>query len=173
MRNALRFSKALPLIAIFGAGCSMDSTSPAAPVMRIPNSPSFVVGDCTGYLTSGILDPVNADGSSVFQISRTIPLKIRITGCASPYAAFDGATPLVSLTAVGDDGSTPVNEVVSSSAADDGNTMRLAGDGQYIFNLSTKRSQFNNGLDLTPGRYQLTISGSGFADISVGFSLRK
>jgi len=51
--------------------------------------------------------------------------------------------------------------------------MRSAGDGQYIFNLSTKRSQFNAGQDLTPGVYQLTISSPGtFANVLVQFSIR-
>ncbi|HEV8149900.1 MAG TPA: hypothetical protein VGP61_06905, partial [Gemmatimonadales bacterium] len=61
-------------------------------------------------------------------------------------------------------------------AADDGTTMRSAGDGQYIFNLSTKRSQFNTGQDLRAGIYQLTISASSpseFADVVVQFSIRQ
>jgi hypothetical protein len=54
--------------------------------------------------------------------------------------------------------------------------MRSAGDGQYIFNLSTKRSQFNTGQDLRAGIYQLTISASSpseFADVVVQFSIRQ
>ena len=34
--------------------------------------------------------------------------------------------------------------------------------GQYVFNLSTKRSQFNSGQDLTEGRYRLTITEPSF-----------
>ncbi len=66
-----------------------------------------------------------------------------------------------------------VNELVSSSAADLGVIMRNAGDGQYIFNLLTKRSQFAAGQDLTPGRYRLTISSPDFDAVVVEFSLRQ
>jgi hypothetical protein len=66
-----------------------------------------------------------------------------------------------------------VNEVESSSAADEGTQMRSAGDGQYIFNLSTKRSQFAAGQDLTPGVYRLTISNTDFEDVVVLFTLRR
>ncbi len=32
-------------------------------------------------------------------------------------------------------------------------------DGQYLFNLSTKRSQFAGGQDLTAGTYHLWVTG--------------
>ena len=66
----------------------------------------------------------------------------------------------------------PVNEEISSSAADSGNTMRHAGDS-YMFNLSTKRSQFNAGQDLIQGRYELTVKHALIGDVGVQFDLRK
>ena len=44
----------------------------------------------------------------------------------------------------------------ASSTGDTG--MRYSG-GQYIFNLSTKRSQFAGGQDLTAGTYHLWVTG--------------
>ncbi len=51
----------------------------------------------------------------------------------------------------------PVNQLVSSSGADSGTTMRPDGQ-QYIYNLSTKNSQFSPGVALTIGQYELRIT---------------
>ncbi|MDP1858750.1 MAG: hypothetical protein Q8K82_08765 [Gemmatimonadaceae bacterium] len=174
MRSTLHFSKLLPCLALVAAGCSVDSSFAVAPQVALVNDPSLVlVGPgCTyPYVTGGILAPTNADNSSVFELGRTVPLKIRVTDCVT-QAAVDGATPVVTLSSLGEDGTlSPVNEVISSSAADEGTTMRPAGNGQYIFNLSTKRSQFYAGRDLAPGRYEVRISEQ-FEDVVVQFTLR-
>jgi hypothetical protein len=69
----------------------------------------------------------------------------------------------VSLTKTGPS-SGEVNESVSSSVADSGNTMRWDPTAnQYVFNLSTKRSQFNGGQDLTAGSYRLRVSDPSFS----------
>jgi len=121
------------------------------------------------YATNGIEQPINADGSSNFKLGRTVPVKIRVTDChGNPVATL---TPQVALAKVGP-GDGTVNELVSSSAADTGTTMRYAGDSQYIFNLSTKLSQFNAGQDLTAGRYRLTITAPSLAPVVVYFDLR-
>ena len=175
MRTAHHFSKLLPCLALLAAGCNVDSSSAVAPRVALVNDPALVFGGggCTyPYVTGGILAPTNADNSSVFELGRTVPLKIRVTDCVT-QAAVDGVAPVVELSSLGEDGSlSPVNEVISSSAADQGVTMRPAGNGQYIFNLSTKRSQFSPNSDLTPGRYQVRILGE-FEDVVVQFTLRR
>jgi hypothetical protein len=122
------------------------------------------------YNTSGILQPVNADGTSNFKLGRVIPVKTRVSDCNNhPVGSL---TLTVSLTKLGDSGG-EVNEVVSSSSADTGDTMRFSsGDSMYIFNLSTKLSQFNGGQDLTPARYRLKISNPAINPIVVEFDLR-
>lgn len=123
---------------------------------------------------AAIAPPIQPDGSSVFQIPSTIPFKIRVIAC-TPDGDPNGLAPTFSLERVGDDGgtSTPVTLLESSSAADDGNTLRSAGEGQYLFNFSTKKSGFASG-GLTAGRYRLRISASGaFDDVVVEFRLRK
>ena len=118
--------------------------------------------------------PINADGSSNFKQGSTIPVKVRITCDGVPLA---GVSPDVDLVRIDSSPEGPVNEVVSSSAADDGDNMRVA-DGKYMFNLSTKRSQFNAGADLVQGTYRLTVDDSdspdpAFDPFSVTFDLRK
>ncbi len=168
MRSSTRWLGLVPCVLFLASGCASDSTlEPKA----IP--PSLVVGGgCPlPFLTSGILEPIHGDNSSSFQLGRTIPVKIRITDCVTG-GAVNTLAPNIALALV-DLGGGPVNDLVSSSAADDGTTMRNAGDGQYIFNLSTKRSQFNAGQDLRPGIYQLTISSpADFADVVVQFAIR-
>ena len=123
---------------------------------------------------AAIAPPISADGSSVFQIPSTIPFKIRVIGCA-PGADVNGLAPTFGLERVGEEASsTPVTLLESSSAVDEGNTLRSAGNGQYLFNFSTKRSGFEAGSGLTAGLYRLRISAGGqFADIVVEFRLRK
>ena len=167
MRRSFRSWTLLAPIAL-AAACSPES--PTAPS---PKGPSLSVGGggCAyAYVTSGVLQPINADNSSVFNLGRTIPVKIRVTDCVTGAAA-NGLAPQLSLGYTGSGGGT-VNELVSSSAADEGTIMRSAGDGQYIYNLSTKNSQFNAGLDLVVGSYQLTISSPDFAEVMVTFVLR-
>ncbi len=121
------------------------------------------------YSASGFGQPINMNGSSNFKIGSTIPVKLQIFDCNGDQVTT--LSPTVHLRKIGSaDGS--VNEVISSSAADSGNTMRHIGDA-YMFNLSTKRSQFNAGQDLTQGRYELRVKHPLIADAVVQFDLRK
>jgi hypothetical protein len=106
------------------------------------------------YNSSGILQPINMTGTrSSFKLGSTIPVKIRITDCES--LAVTGLAITVHLQRT-DSVADPVNEVLSSSAADTGSLMRFA-DGQYIYNLSTKLSPLNLGQDLL-GTYHLWLT---------------
>ena len=169
MRSMLRRFRFLPCVLLLAPGCVGDSTLEPH---TLPPSLLIGPGGCSvPYLTSGILAPINADNSSSIQLGRTLPVKIRISDCVSGDGV-NTLAPQVSLALV-DLGGGPVNELESSSAADEGTTMRSAGNGQYIFNLSTKRSQFNAGQDLRAGIYQLTISSPGeFEDVVVQFAIR-
>ena len=53
--------------------------------------------------------------------------------------------------------------------------MRFTGapDNQYIFNLSTKRSQFNAGQDLVAGSYHIWITATGVAQVDAYFDIKK
>ena len=86
--------------------------------------------------------PINSDGSSTFKLGQTIPVRISVTDQSGH--PIDGLAPQLALALIGA-GATDVNELVMSGSADTGTTMRGLGSGAYIFNLSTKRSQFNAG----------------------------
>ena len=119
------------------------------------------------YDVSPFLAPMNANNTSNYKVGRTIPVKLQVTDCHA--AIVPGLTLTVSLTRLGA-GSGVENETVVASVPDPGNTMRLEGD-VYVYNLSTKRSSLNNGSDLTPGRYRLSVTGGATPTRSVEFDL--
>jgi predicted extracellular nuclease len=95
-----------------------------------------VASATVNYNTSGFLQPINPDGTSVFKYNSTIPVKISFTNCDGSVPS--NLAPTITLTMVS--GSTPglpINEPVSTSAADITGIMRFS-TNQYIYNLATK-----------------------------------
>jgi hypothetical protein len=161
-----------------------DATSPVLDAIHTfgvsvtPLDPSIVLTSADGRIgrASGmnqptpIQPPINADGSSTFNVGRTVPVRIAVYGPSGK--PVDGLAPKISLAMIAPT-SGDVNEVLFPGNADVGNTMRGLGSGAYMFNLSTKLSQFNAGQDLVPGRYRLTITDPSFtAPVVVEFGLR-
>jgi len=88
------------------------------------------------FNTGGFLQPINADGTSVFKYKSTIPVKIGFTNCNGSVPS--NLAPTIKLTMIS--GATPgaaINEPVSTSAADTSGVMRLSAN-RYIYNLATK-----------------------------------
>ena len=117
------------------------------------------------YNKSGILQPINlTTPRSSFKIGSTIPVKIRVTNCDG--ASIGGLSIQVNLQKL-DSYADPTNEIIEVSVPDVGNTMRYdSGGQQYIYNLSTKRSQMcptnpsicTTAGDLTAGTYRITLT---------------
>ncbi len=102
------------------------------------------------FNTSGILQPINADGTSVFKYNSTIPVKIKFTNCDGSIPA--NLAPTIKLTMIS--GATPgleINEPISTSAADTTGIMRFS-TNQYIYNLATKP------LPDSSATYRITIT---------------
>lgn len=131
-------------------------------------------GFATRNTPSAILQPINASGTqSTFKIGSTIPVKIRVTGCdGAPVPAL---TPTVSLAKLGNDTSGGVLEEAVTAPATNGLDMRWsATDLQYVYNLSTKAAQTNQGAALSAGEYRVRVSDpSFFGSPSADFMLRK
>src|SRR3989344_1797613 len=101
----------------------------------------------SGYVFSGVLQPVNADGSSIFKLGSTVPVKFQLTDASGVSVTTAVANLYVSKVSNGiPDGEV---EASSTSAASTGNQFRVS-DGQYIFNLGTK--------ELSTGTWQLRIA---------------
>jgi uncharacterized repeat protein (TIGR03803 family) len=122
-------------------------------------------GTCTGSNDSwsGMLQPVNTDGSSVFKLGSTIAAKFKLTGACAGNANLIATIYFYQTSGI----EGPVNEATSTSAADTGTTFRYsASDDQYIYNLGTK--------GLNQGTWQLGVDlhdGVGIRTLPVG--LRK
>jgi hypothetical protein len=107
-------------------------------------SASFTV--TVTYCFNGFDQPINADGSSIFKLGRTIPVKFQLCG-ASQGITNAAATLIViqdSNNVLGSD-----VEAVSSGNADTGNAFRYAAP-EYIFNMSTS--------NLSSGTWLLVVS---------------
>ena len=109
---------------------------------------------------SGVLQPVNADGSSIFKLGSTVPVKFQLTGASAGITTLSAR---LYLQRIGTGATGTVLEAVSPSSATTGNLFRYD-SGQYIFNLNTKT--------LSAGTYQLRIDLGDGVPRTVSISLR-
>ena len=96
---------------------------------------------------SGIQQPVNSDGSSIFKLGRTVPVKFQLIGGSAAITNLQARIYVakISNSVVG----TEV-EATSTAASDAGNTFRYdASAGAYIFNWGTQ--------GLTSGTWQIRV----------------
>jgi hypothetical protein len=100
------------------------------------------------YVYSGVLQPINADGSSIFRLGSTVPVKFQLWDADGNFVT--NALARIYLTKISDDIAGNETEAASTSAATEGNLFRYDSvANQYIFNLSTK--------SLSTGTWQLRI----------------
>jgi hypothetical protein len=121
---------------------------------------SFLVQ--VGYSWSGVLPPINADGSSIFRLGRTVPVKFQLTGAS---AGITNAVATLTVAQVSGTVTGTVVEAASTSAATPGNTFRYdSSSGQYIFNMATN--------SLSTGTWRLAIDLQDGVSRTVSISLR-
>jgi endonuclease G len=96
-----------------------------------------------GHNWSGVLQPINANGTSVFKLGRIVPIKFQLTGASAPLT---DAVVRLYVAKVADSIVGTEEEADSTSNATEGNLFRYA-DGQYMFNWDTS--------GLSAGTYQL------------------
>lgn len=100
------------------------------------------------YVYGGIQQPVNADGTSIFKLGSTVPVKIRIGDAGG--SAVSSAIARLELVKLTNSVEGTVLEATTNGNANSGNFFRLSGPGEYIYNLSTK--------PLSTGTWALRIS---------------
>jgi hypothetical protein len=142
--------------------CSADlcyeqaTCNPGNGICQVATTPS-------GAQWSGFLQPINQDGSSVFKLGRTIPVKFQLSGqCSESHLIAKIYVAQVSQMVTGSE-----MEASSTSAADQGNTFRYdSAANKYIFNLSTK--------PMSSGTWQIRADlGDGVTNRTVRVSLQK
>lgn len=96
-------------------------------------SGSFTVD--VAFAWSGLLQPISRDGTSVFKLGRTIPVKFQLSGQS---AGIGDATAALWIAKISSAVTGVQEEATSTSQASSGNLFRYdAGSDQYVFNLST------------------------------------
>jgi uncharacterized repeat protein (TIGR03803 family) len=116
----------------------------------------------TNYSWSGVLSPVNADGSSIFKLGSTVPVKFKLTGACDgrPNVTARLFVTRYSINIYGTE-----LEVVPKNKADTGSTFRSDTSGNFSFNLDTGT--------LSKGTWQLRIDlGDGVPNRTVLISLK-
>jgi hypothetical protein len=153
------------------------------PVCNLPSGSTFSLGtstvNCTAtdahhnaaygsfqivvqYAWSGYLPPINTDGSSIFRLGRTVPVKFQLTGASAGVA---NAVATLTLVKISSAVTGTVLEATSTSAATTGNAFRYdPTSGQYIFNLDTS--------PLSTGPWQLSTDLGDGVSRTVIISLR-
>ncbi|MFW9810345.1 MAG: PxKF domain-containing protein [Candidatus Thorarchaeota archaeon] len=115
------------------------------------------------YTFSGILQPIDADGSSIFKQGRTVPVKFHLFDDNGLSVSTAHAT--IEVEKISNEINGELEDVASTSAADTGNVFRYDSETeQYIFNLSTK--------ELETGTYVLRITLDDGQIFEIQFSLK-
>ena len=95
-------------------------------------------GTCAGGPGHAILQPINADGSSVFKQGSTVPAKFRVCDAAGHSIGTPGlVTSFKLVQVVGGTVVTTVDKAVLSTTPDSAFRWS-ATDSQWIFNMATK-----------------------------------
>jgi hypothetical protein len=110
------------------------------------------------YSWSNVLQPINPNGSSIFKLGSTVPVKFKLTGDS---AAITNANAKLYVAKIDSGIAGAELEASSTAAADSGNTFRYdATNAQYIFNLGTKglgEGTFRLRIDLGDGTHNTVL----------------
>lgn len=124
-------------------------------------SASFDVMVTFGW--SGVLRPISADGSSIFKLGRSIPVKFQLAGAS---AGIPDLIATLTIAKISDEIQGSADESLWTIASDDGNFFRFdPASGNYIFNLSTR--------GLSSGTWALRFDFGDGVNRAVSFSLRQ
>ena len=116
------------------------------------------------YAFGGVLQPINADGSSVYKLGSTAPAKFQLKDANGTLVS--SAIAKLNYAKVDSTVTTAVNEVISTAASTTDNLFRYdATANQYIYNLSTK--------NLSEGKYKLNVTLDDGETYSVQIGIRK
>lgn len=135
-----------------GACIHADNTASCDDGIACTENDTCRNGTCSDgrYSWSGLLQPINADGSSVFKRGSTVPVKFRLTDSCAGTLSFPAE---IFLAKVSDQVAGSDQEAPSTSAADTGNRFRYDPTGdQYVFQLATK--------PLSAGAWQIRVQGN-------------
>ena len=113
----------------------------------------YATGNCLGAPGRQVLQPINADGSSVFKKGSTVPVKFRVCDAAGHSIGTPGVVTSFQLTSkfLGLDPQPVVEDLISTTP--DTAFRWSSSDQQWIFNLNTKNLSANYTY-----RYTITLN---------------
>jgi len=123
------------------AGQTYTFTVVVTDALGLSDDETISVG--VGHNWTGVLQPINVNGTSVFKLGRIVPIKFQLTGASAPLT---NAVVRLYVAKVTDSVIGTEEAADSNSNATEGNLFRYA-DGQYMFNWDTS--------GLSAGTYQL------------------
>lgn len=109
----------------------------------------------TRNTASAILDPIKANGASTFKAGSSIPIKITVKDCGNHDVST--LTPLVDVIKVDTTASDELSAGGVTATPTNGKNMTWDGASQYVYVLSSKKSQFS-GAAMGEGTYRVTVS---------------
>jgi hypothetical protein len=119
-------------------------------------------GPCLGSPTRAILQPINADTSSVFKQGSTVPAKFRVCDANGSSVSTPGLVVSFQQIATINGVLTAVNEPVDSTTPDTGFRWS-ATDQLWIFNMSTKNLSARS-----TGTWRVTLNDGSYFDFTFG-----
>ncbi len=113
----------------------------------------YATGNCLGAPGRQVLQPINADGSSVFKKGSTVPVKFRVCDAAGHSIGTPGVVTSFQLTSkfLGLDPQPVIEDLISTTP--DTAFRWSSSDQQWIFNLNTKNLSANYTY-----RYTITLN---------------
>ncbi len=112
------------------------------------NTTSTSLSYNVGYHFGGFLPPIKTDGSGIYNLGRTLPIKFQLTDASGNFVSTAVAQLVVTQVQSGIVGTIPVT--LATSTNDTGNLFRYDSSGnQYIYNFDTGQ--------LTGGTWQIKV----------------
>ena len=150
-----------------GSGAALDTSTLGAKTLVVTatdkagNVATKTVHYSVAYASAGVAQPVNGDGTSVFKLSSTVPLKFAVTDVAGQPAT--GLAPRLYLSKLSSGIWGSELEPLSTNQPDAGNLFRETASGTYMFNLKAK------GLSTGTWRVRINLGNGGliYAQFSV------
>ena len=151
-----------------GSGAALNTSTLGANTLTVTatdgagNVATKTVPYSVAYASAGVAQPLNANGTSVFKLSSTVPIKFGLADVAGQPATGLAPHLYLSKLSIGIWGTEL--EPVSTNQPDAGNLFRETAPGTYTFNLSAK--------SLSTGTWRVRIDLGSGGLIYAQFSLK-
>jgi hypothetical protein len=122
----------------------------------VPILVSYSTASCSGDMGHSVLQPINADGTSVFKLGSTVPTKFRVCDANGVSVGLAGTVASYMLVGAGSTSGLTIDEDVYSTNVD--NAFRWDSTGkQWVFNQATGKNNPTLSKTNTIYRFQINL----------------